>query len=481
MATQIISTYHAALDSVSTLADDDRLLVSTAAGEDKAVTAKTLLAQSGDAINAVQKQVTANATSITSLEEADTELKKLLRGTSDDSSARTEPFFFLGTYDDDADGSTTGLSKFLAALDALDYSQPKYAGQLRAYVNGVNVWMTNFVRSFASKAVTQVIEGALQMKDGAITAYAASTYNRFFRIIEGTEFGLWQELVPTAVTTNATAIAANAKSIAANAASITSLQTDLASLTAAVESHHESVIYVMTIAEVPCLVDNVITTIPARKRTALRPKKVFSTRGAGGDSTASKFITSVDASRWDVSGVTNLGQVFAGCTALTAIDVSTWDTTACTNLYGTFTSCSALTSVDVGGWDTANVTHMGLCFRLCSALTTLNLTAWDASMVTSTSGMFAACTALTTIVGPYTLSEVTTNGIKALAGLSVSIGFGSSKNLNTASAVAVMNGLATVSTAQTLTFAKEVYTQLTDEQLQIATNKGWTVVAGWQT
>lgn len=481
MATQIISTYHAALDSVSTLAEADRLLVSTAAGEDKAVTAKTLLAQSGDAINAVQKQVTANATSITALQEADAELKKLLQGTSDNVSAYTEPFLFLGTYDDESGGSTTGLSKFLAALDALDYSQAKYAGQLRAYVNGVCVWVTNYVRGFAKKAVTQVIEGALQMKDGAITAYAAATYNRFFRIIKGTEFGLWQELVPTAVATNATAIAANATAISANATSISSLQASLASLTTAVESHHESVIYVMTIAEVPCLVDDVITTIPARKRTALRPKLLFSTRGAGGDNTASKFITSIDASRWDVSGVTNLGQAFSGCSALSTIDVSTWDTTACTDLYGTFAGCSALSAIDVSGWDTSKVTRIGMCFRLCSALQSLNLTSWDASKVTSTSIMFASCTALTTIVGPYTLSEVTANGIKALAGLSVSIGFGSSKNLNTASAVAVMNGLATVSTAQTLTFAKEVYAQLTDEQLQIATNKGWTVVAGTAT
>ena len=80
--------------------------------------------------------------------------------------------------------------------------------------------------------------------------------------------------------------------------------------------------------------------------------------------------------------------MFSNCSALTSLDVSKWDTSNVTNMSGMFLRCSALTSIDVSKWDTSNVTSMDDMFSGCSALTSLDLSKWDTSNVKDMGGMF---------------------------------------------------------------------------------------------
>ncbi len=96
--------------------------------------------------------------------------------------------------------------------------------------------------------------------------------------------------------------------------------------------------------------------------------------------------------------VTDMREMFAGCTSLTALDLSTFDTRRVTTMAGMFTSCTGLTSLDLSSFNTAGVTDMSLMFFGCNELSTLELSSFDTHAVTNVSSMFAWCEALTTIL-----------------------------------------------------------------------------------
>lgn len=108
-------------------------------------------------------------------------------------------------------------------------------------------------------------------------------------------------------------------------------------------------------------------------------------------------LTSLDLSRWNTERVKNLDGVFFNCSGLTSLDVSEWDTSAVTDIGVAFYNCKALTSLDVSKWDTENVTVMRSLFYGCSSLTSLDLTGWNTSRVTNMSSMFYNCGGLVSI------------------------------------------------------------------------------------
>ena len=71
----------------------------------------------------------------------------------------------------------------------------------------------------------------------------------------------------------------------------------------------------------------------------------------------------------DTSQVTNMGDMFDGCSSLIAVPLM--DTSQVTNMYGMFSRCSSLTTVP--DMDTSQVTNMYDMFRGCSALTDGNV------------------------------------------------------------------------------------------------------------
>ena len=97
-----------------------------------------------------------------------------------------------------------------------------------------------------------------------------------------------------------------------------------------------------------------------------------------------KSLTTIDASNWDVSSVTDMSYTFSSNSdmALTTLNLSGWNAGSLTNLTATFAYCRNLPSIDVSGMNTSNVTSMNSTFYNCRALGSLDVTNWNTDNVT---------------------------------------------------------------------------------------------------
>ena len=113
-------------------------------------------------------------------------------------------------------------------------------------------------------------------------------------------------------------------------------------------------------------------------------------------------------SNWDTSKVTDMGSMFYYST-VTSLDVSKWNTSNVKNTYGMFQNCSELVSLDLSGWNTSNVTNMNNMFSRCNKLISVDLSGWDTSNVTGMSSLFngSSTMALTNVKGELDLSGLT--------------------------------------------------------------------------
>ena len=130
-----------------------------------------------------------------------------------------------------------------------------------------------------------------------------------------------------------------------------------------------------------------------------------------------------------------------------------------TNMNQMFRDCNKLTELDLSNFDTSNVTTMGNMFYNCNKLTSLDLSNFDTSNVTNMDGMFYSCSRLTSLQSPVFYG-------------SVSFDY---SPLNLESALDIINKLATVETTKTLDLSSTTLALLSNEQIAIATNKGWTL------
>ena len=173
-------------------------------------------------------------------------------------------------------------------------------------------------------------------------------------------------------------------------------------------------------------------------------------------------LTPINLSNFDTSNVTNMDFLFQNCTSLTSLDLSNFDTSNCTNMESMFSGCKALTSLDLSNFDTSKVTNMRYLFYNCYSLETLNLN-FNTTAVTNMGSMFYYCSGLTTVTGVF-------EGTKVDLDLHFS-------PLTNASAMVFINGLANVEETKTITFKSTTYNTLTEEQIAVATSKGWTVIS----
>ena len=207
--------------------------------------------------------------------------------------------------------------------------------------------------------------------------------------------------------------------------------------------------------------------------------------------------------------------MFSSCSGLTSLDVSGLDTSKVTNMSYMFSNCSGLTHLNVSGnyvkrselddiirrinvlrsdvdsllqnnggenggevlyynptmsiendravngFDTSKVTNMESMFSGCSGLTSLDLSGFNTSNVTNMSNMFKNCSSLT--------------NLDSMQNISVSLDL-SATILDVTSLLDVIDNLTTVTTTQTLTLGSTLLAKLSEDQIAIATNKGWTVV-----
>ena len=101
-----------------------------------------------------------------------------------------------------------------------------------------------------------------------------------------------------------------------------------------------------------------------------------------------KNLQTLNVSGWNTSQVKDMTAMFYGDESLTNLDVSSWNTANVTSMAGMFQNNFALKSLDVSGWNTGNVTNMRNMFRATLSLSNLDVSKWNTANVTDMSGMF---------------------------------------------------------------------------------------------
>ena len=108
-------------------------------------------------------------------------------------------------------------------------------------------------------------------------------------------------------------------------------------------------------------------------------------------------------------GVTNMNNMFRGCSSLQSLDLSSFNTASVTA--SMFSGCSSLQSLDLSSFNTASVTDMNRMFSGCSSLQSLDLSSFNTASVNDMSNMFSSCSNLENIyVGDGWSTKAVTNG-----------------------------------------------------------------------
>ncbi len=110
-----------------------------------------------------------------------------------------------------------------------------------------------------------------------------------------------------------------------------------------------------------------------------------------------QFLKSIRGMEYlNTSEVTNMGDMFDGCSTLTSIDVSHFNTEKVTFMAGMFAFCSNLKSLDLSSFNTANVVAMRLMFYNCGELETIYVgDGWSTAAATGGGyQMFQDCNSL---------------------------------------------------------------------------------------
>mgnify|MGYP001779308285 CR=1 len=178
-----------------------------------------------------------------------------------------------------------------------------------------------------------------------------------------------------------------------------------------------------------------------------------------------KNLKILEIINWDTSNVTSMSSMFNDCLSLTSLDVSSFDTSKVTYMNSMFSNCSSLTSLDLSSFDTSNVTSMGIMFSNCSSLTSLDLSNFNTSNVTAMDYMFNPCNKLTDV----------TWGNNWLPNTQITSFDISSSPISHDSCLDLFNKLATRDNSPTLKLSTTTKGYMSEEEIAIATNKGWTV------
>lgn len=130
-----------------------------------------------------------------------------------------------------------------------------------------------------------------------------------------------------------------------------------------------------------------------------------------------------------------------------------------------FQNCYALVGLDLSIFETSEVTALTQMFDFCYSMRKLDISGWNLSACTDMTNVFRGC---------QSLVELITDGATMPA---VSFSLSDSALLSVDSLVGVIAALPTLEegTTATLTLGGTNTAKLTEEQLAVATEKGWTV------
>ena len=108
----------------------------------------------------------------------------------------------------------------------------------------------------------------------------------------------------------------------------------------------------------------------------------------------SESLTSVDLSEFDISKVTDFGNMFFGCDKLVYVKFGNYTTKNAKNMTGMFNGCINLKYVNLDNFDTTLVTDMNRMFKDCQFLEYLNISSFKGTNVSTTDEMFSGCNSL---------------------------------------------------------------------------------------
>lgn len=216
-------------------------------------------------------------------------------------------------------------------------------------------------------------------------------------------------------------------------------------------------------------------------------------------------LKELDLTKWNVSKGISFSNMFEDC-YLDYLDISGWDFTKSGPSYLQILYGTEIKEVNMSNCNVSAITsHYRLCYQ-ASGLVTINITGWDTSKVTNMSSMFGSCSKLETIIGELDASNLTsgfypgatTNPFNSCTSLetlylkniykdctitntskfSIDLGVTKVKDECLVYIIDQLPNLAdkgiTNNTAIKLTLP--TINTLTDEQKQVALDKGWIVV-----
>lgn len=170
-------------------------------------------------------------------------------------------------------------------------------------------------------------------------------------------------------------------------------------------------------------------------------------------------------SNWDTHNVTNMEAFFNRCIELESIEaLRNWDAGNNTSLKYFLAVDSLITDLSpLENWDVSKVTSFFGAFYQLYKVREFSMNNWDFSSAIELRDIFFNCVSLTQVSGSC-------KNIKVSLSLAYS-------PLTADSAMVFINGLADITSHQTLTLKRTTYDSLTDEQKAVATAKGWSVVS----
>lgn len=102
-------------------------------------------------------------------------------------------------------------------------------------------------------------------------------------------------------------------------------------------------------------------------------------------------LKEIDLLALDASRAEDMKYMFSGCKSLEEIDLSRLDTSRAIDMSGMFWGCESLSEANLAGLDTSNVFDMGWMFSGCDSLEELDLSALDTSSAVFMNRMFSHC------------------------------------------------------------------------------------------
>ena len=107
--------------------------------------------------------------------------------------------------------------------------------------------------------------------------------------------------------------------------------------------------------------------------------------------------------------VTDMSNMFSGCSSLTALDLTGFDTSKVKSMNSMFYDCEKLTTIDFDDVKTSSLEDMGFMFGHCTSLTSLDLSSFDTRNVNDMNNMFRQCYKLKELdLGNFDTRNVTT-------------------------------------------------------------------------